>query len=90
MVQIWHAGLRGAIAYTLSMGFPTQHQDVVYNATSTVIVFTIVVNGGTTGSFLKWLKIKRAAPTSIDVQRRVTHEEQKSSTVKRCLASIDR
>ena len=28
-VQIWHAGLRGAIAYVLCISFPSQHVDLV-------------------------------------------------------------
>jgi NhaP-type Na+/H+ or K+/H+ antiporter len=31
-VQIWHAGLRGAIAYALSIDFPTHHQAWVRGA----------------------------------------------------------
>ena len=56
-IVMWHAGLRGAIAWALAIKFPSQNRDAIVAATTTVILFTTYVQGGTTRCLLKCLKI---------------------------------
>jgi len=56
-VIIWHAGLRGSIAYALALNFPSHHQKMVVECTSSVVLFTIVAMGCTTPLLLKFLDI---------------------------------
>jgi NhaP-type Na+/H+ or K+/H+ antiporter len=53
LLQLWWAGLRGAIAYATALSFPSQHQADVVNATSWICLFTIFVMGGTTVPVLR-------------------------------------
>jgi NhaP-type Na+/H+ or K+/H+ antiporter len=61
-IQLWHAGLRGAIAYATALGFPSQNRALVVNATSWICLFSIFVMGGSTPAMLNWMKI----PTGVD------------------------
>ena len=61
---MWHAGLRGAIAWALAIKFPSQNRDAIVAATTSVILFTTYVQGGTTTCFLRCLKI----PTGTQVE----------------------
>ena len=54
---MWHAGLRGAIAWALAIKFPSQNRDAIVAATTSVILFTTYVQGGTTTCCLKCMKI---------------------------------
>ena len=56
-IVMWHAGLRGAIAWALAIKFPSQNRDAIVAATTSVILFTTYVQGGTTRCLLKCLKI---------------------------------
>lgn len=56
-IQMWHAGLRGAIAFASALTFPTQHRQTIVNATSWICMFTIFAMGTTTTTSLKALKI---------------------------------
>jgi len=56
-----HAGLRGAIAFALALGFPTQHQRYVIDATTWVVLITVFVFGGSTITVLKALGIEMGA-----------------------------
>lgn len=56
-LQMWHAGLRGAIAYATALAFPSQHRDALVNVTSWICLFTIFAMGGTTTTSLQMLRI---------------------------------
>jgi len=56
---MWHAGLRGAIAYALAITFPSHHRDVIISATSFVVLFTVFVLGGSTVPMLRFLDVRR-------------------------------
>jgi sodium/hydrogen exchanger 8 len=58
-VAMWHAGLRGAIAYALAITFPSHHQDVIISTTSFVVLFTVFVLGGSTVPMLRFLDVRR-------------------------------
>ena len=62
---MWHAGLRGAIAWALAIKFPSQNRDAIVAATTSVILFTTYVQGGTTMCFLKCMKIPMGAAADV-------------------------
>ena len=55
---MWHAGLRGAIAFSLSINFPSQNKETIVSATMWIIVFTIFAFGGSTSWVLRKLQIQ--------------------------------
>ena len=55
---MFHAGLRGAIAFALALQFPSQNKKHVIDAVTLVILFTVFVLGGTTVTVLTSLGIK--------------------------------
>jgi len=59
---MWFAGLRGAIAFVLSLDVPTPHKVVMKTTTIVIIFFTILVMGGITIPLLSKLGI----PTGIE------------------------
>ena len=56
-IQMWHAGLRGAIAYASALSFPSQHREAIVNCTSAIVLITLYSMGGTTVNVLKKLEI---------------------------------
>ena len=56
--QMWHAGLRGAIAFASSLSFPTQNRDAIVWATASICLATIFIMGPTTTSSLRLLGIE--------------------------------
>ena len=58
---MWHAGLRGAIAWALAIKFPSQNRDLVVLITTSVILFTTYLQGGSTGALLSLLGLRNAA-----------------------------
>jgi len=87
---MWLSGLRGAIAYALAVQFPSHLVQEVTNTTAIIVVFTILVLGGSTRPALRLLKVEQ-------VMRRSTHKEevamtrraQAKSRCKTCLARFD-
>ena len=61
-----HAGLRGAIAFALALGFPSQHKAAVIRTTTWVMLFTVFIFGGTTVPLLKGLGVKLGCPADPD------------------------
>jgi NhaP-type Na+/H+ or K+/H+ antiporter len=57
---VWFAGLRGAVAYACAREFPIVHghQDEMMTATMVIVLFTIIVMGGTTEMLLQALGIE--------------------------------
>lgn len=58
MFIMWFSGLRGAIAYALSLHleFDREKRRVLVTTTLIIVLFTILVLGGSTMPLLKWLK----------------------------------
>ena len=68
----WHAGARGAIAFAIALTFPSQNRKVVIMCTSAIIVFTVLVMGGTTVGVLDRLHIKLGhEPTKEELEQEV-------------------
>lgn len=62
---IWNAGLRGAVAYALSLRLPEGPGRSLFVTTiHAVVIFTILVHGGLTGPLLNWTKLGGAAASS--------------------------
>ena len=79
---MWHAGLRGAIAWALAIKFPSQNRDAIVAATTSVILFTTYVQGGTTMCFLKCMKIPMGAAADVqdDAARNSSTEGSESGS----------
>ena len=56
--QMWHAGLRGAIAFASALSFPSQNRDAIVWATASVCLATIFIMGPTTTPSLRLLGIE--------------------------------
>ena len=55
---MWHAGLRGAIAFVLVSQFPSQNVDLILQTTCVVILWTIFLQGGTTFDLIHLMRIE--------------------------------
>ena len=61
----WHrryAGVRGGIAFALSLDFPTKSRPVIVSTTIAIVLFTTVILGSLTGTVLKTLGLDGSAP----------------------------
>jgi len=58
MVMIWFAGLRGALAFALSLEVPTPNGSYLLTTTLCIVLFTVFLLGGTTTKVLQLLKIQ--------------------------------
>jgi solute carrier family 9 (sodium/hydrogen exchanger), member 8 len=63
-VMMWFAGLRGAIAFTLSIDYfavskcqPDRNPEVIVTTTLIIVLITVLFLGGMTGKALQFLKI---------------------------------
>jgi sodium/hydrogen exchanger 8 len=56
-IVLWYAGLRGAIAFGLSLDFPTASRPYVVSTTIFVVLFTTVVVGSGTAPLLRALRL---------------------------------
>ena len=58
---MWLAGLRGAIAFALSLEFPGPNSGTYASATLTIVFFTTFINGGLTNTALEMTGLKKGA-----------------------------
>ena len=60
MIQLWFAGLRGAVAYACARDFPDVygHRNEFINATMVIVIITIVIMGGATEPLMDRLGIQ--------------------------------
>ncbi|KAJ8905939.1 hypothetical protein NDN08_002440 [Rhodosorus marinus] len=74
---MWFSGLRGAIAFALSLNFPGGNEvtrRVVISTTLAIVLFTVIVLGGGTLPILQLLRVEGAATASKN-QKHVSHLE---------------
>eukprot|EP00753_Platysulcus_tardus_P012996 PLAT3589.1.p1 GENE.PLAT3589.1~~PLAT3589.1.p1 ORF type:complete len:1110 (-),score=563.04 PLAT3589.1:124-3162(-) len=70
---MWHAGLRGAIAYALAITFPSHNRDSIVGCTVAVIIFTVFIQGGTTTWMLRKLDIPTHVVFTDDEREQMLH-----------------
>lgn len=61
--MIWHAGLRGAVAFGIATTLTIKHARIVQSTISVLIVVSVILLGGTTHDLLKRLNIPPGSPT---------------------------
>ncbi len=66
MLIMWFSGLRGAIAYALSLHleFREETRKVIVTTTLVVVLFTTIGLGGSTMPFMKYLEAQQTASVS--------------------------
>lgn len=56
--MLFFAGLRGAMSFALAIrNTVSEARQTMLTATSLIVIFTVVVQGGATNFFLNWLNI---------------------------------
>ena len=96
MFIMWFSGLRGAIAYALSLHleFETETRRVLVTTTLIIVLFTILVLGGSTMPLLKFIKsmyfllhygVFSHEPTTCTIRSQKTISE---SIAKKCSWSV--
>ncbi|RYY35403.1 hypothetical protein EON62_02515, partial [archaeon] len=89
-LQMWYAGLRGAIAYATVLGFPSQHRDLLVNCTSWICLFTIFALGGSSATTLRLLKIPYGIVEHVDDRKAKMAASIENSRVKTAMSFFDR
>ncbi|EME27323.1 monovalent cation:H+ antiporter-1, CPA1 family [Galdieria sulphuraria] len=84
---MWFSGLRGAIAFALSLNFPTQGANsevrrAVISTTLSIVLFTVIVLGGGTMPLLRLLRVEGADSAETDVvhSRFIENNEEEDTT----------
>ncbi|XP_010539551.1 PREDICTED: sodium/hydrogen exchanger 6 isoform X2 [Tarenaya hassleriana] len=58
---LWYSGLRGAMAFALALqsihDLPEGHGQTIFSATTTIVVLTVLLIGGSTGTMLEALEV---------------------------------
>ncbi|KAK8460029.1 hypothetical protein SEVIR_2G260400v4 [Setaria viridis] len=58
---LWYSGLRGAMAFALALqsvhDLPDGHGETIFTATTSIVVLTVLLIGGSTGTMLEALKV---------------------------------
>ena len=82
MFIMWFSGLRGAIAYALSLHleFEKETRRVLVTTTLVIVLFTIFVLGGSTMPLLKFLKSKELLFFTISRTLRLENESKSVET----------
>ena len=56
---MFYSGLRGAMAFALAMrNTSTQARKLILTTTSTIVILTVILCGGSTSKMIDWLNIK--------------------------------
>lgn len=58
MFVIWFAGLRGALAFALSLNVPTTNGAYILSTTLGIVLFTVLILGGFTTKLLQLMHVK--------------------------------
>jgi len=72
---IWFAGLRGAIAFALSLKTPGETGVAMFTSTLMIVYFTVLVEGGITIPLLRKLQI----PVNVDYDSVIQSEDTQSN-----------
>eukprot|EP00243_Klebsormidium_subtile_P009461 TRINITY_DN472_c0_g1_i1.p1 TRINITY_DN472_c0_g1~~TRINITY_DN472_c0_g1_i1.p1 ORF type:complete len:612 (-),score=150.75 TRINITY_DN472_c0_g1_i1:343-2178(-) len=79
---LWYGGLRGAMAFALSLqsvtDLPDGHGKIFLTTTLFTVLFTVLTIGGSTGSMLKLLKIE----TEEEIQKRERERQAQQKGIK--------
>uniref|UniRef100_A0A9I9E157 Sodium:proton antiporter n=2 Tax=Benincaseae TaxID=1003877 RepID=A0A9I9E157_CUCME len=58
---LWYSGLRGAMAFALALqsihDLPDGHGQTIFTATTAIVVLTVLLIGGSTGTMLEALQV---------------------------------
>jgi len=60
-IVMWFVGLRGAMAFALTLNVPTPEQRAILTTTLILVLFTVLVLGGATTPLLEFLDIPRGS-----------------------------
>lgn len=90
-VVMWHAGLRGAIAFAVAFDFSNDNgnRSLVISTTCFVILFTVLVQGGTTQCVLTMSGVETGVVPDPEVVKQM-EETLTKSKFRRCLNSVGR
>ncbi|KAM0902412.1 hypothetical protein ACQ4PT_019311 [Festuca glaucescens] len=60
-VALWYSGLRGAMAFALALqsvhDLPEGHGETIFTATTSIVILTVLLIGGSTGTMLEALQV---------------------------------
>ena len=89
---MWHAGLRGAIAFSIALHFPNETglRDAVIDTTSMIILLSVFCLGGTTCKVLTWCEIKRGVQDDHETHQKAVKEAVERSWLKQKMRYVDR
>eukprot|EP00494_Astrolonche_serrata_P022433 UN22690 len=65
-IMLWFAGIRGAIAFALSLNVDTDHRGYIITATLMIVFFTTIICGGMTETMLTSLELRRTGLNPLD------------------------
>jgi sodium/hydrogen exchanger 8 len=96
-VMMWFSGLRGALAFSLTLHIPSGAATLIKTTTLVIVFFTVLVLGGSTVPMLKALKIKigdsghgPSDPESLTAQERLEAEAEEEFVQKNRFMEFDR
>ncbi|XP_028409915.1 sodium/hydrogen exchanger 8-like [Dendronephthya gigantea] len=77
---MWFSGLRGAVAFSLStqLQFGSEQRSVLVTSTLVIVLFTILIFGGSTLPLLKCLQAERSSNRNYDISLSKTEAEDKA------------
>jgi sodium/hydrogen exchanger 8 len=81
-VVMWHSGLRGAMAYALTIAFPSHNRGMLVNSCSMIILFTVFVLGGSTNAMLDLYNIEKGVDLTVQKDEDVEAETRARSGCK--------
>jgi len=70
-IPLWFSGLRGAVAFALSLSFLGPEVKYVVSSTLVLVLFTTLVGGGLTMPILEWAGMTKASRQSLRRARRM-------------------
>ena len=79
MLVIWFAGLRGAIAFALSLNVPTTNGKYILSATLGIVLFSVFIQGGLTKKLLQLLKVEMGLDPEIEGVRNEDEENDEKN-----------
>lgn len=85
---IWFSGLRGAIAFALSLEIETENKNVLKTTTLAIVLLTTFLIGGGTLPLLEFLKI--VGPRSVKLPLEVIQEKEALTHSKMWFLRVDR